>query len=72
MSTVTYDTLQAAKKLREAGYDEKQAELIVQVISESQDRLVTREHFDSRFNLLHWMIGVHMAMTLGIFWKLFR
>ncbi len=52
MSTVTFDTLEFTRKLREAGFDEKQAETVVRVLAESQEKLVTREHFDFRMDVL--------------------
>lgn len=70
MSAVTFDTLEAVKRLRDAGYDEKQAEAIVRVIGDAQERLVTKEHFDSRFNLLQWMVGFNLALSLAVLWKL--
>lgn len=72
MATVTFDTLEAVRRLKEAGYEEKQAEAIVRVIGQAQDRLVTTDHFDSRFTLLQWMIGINLTVTLGALWKLMR
>jgi hypothetical protein len=69
MTAVTFDTLEAVKRLRDAGYDEKQAEAIVRVIGDAQERLVTKEHFDGRFNLLQWMVGFNLALTLAVLWK---
>ncbi|MCK0507949.1 DUF1640 domain-containing protein [Aromatoleum anaerobium] len=46
MSTITFDTLEFTRKLREAGFDEKQAEAVVRVMADAQSSLVTREHFD--------------------------
>jgi len=51
-STVTFDTLEFTRKLRDAGFDEKQAETVVRVLAESQEKLVTREHFDFRMDVL--------------------
>ena len=47
---ITFDTLDATKRLREAGFDEKQAETVVRVLSDAQSNLVTREHFDAKFS----------------------
>lgn len=69
MSAVTFDTLDAVKRLREAGYNDKQAEEIVRVIGDAQERLVTKEHFDGRFTLLQWMLGVNLAFTMAVLWK---
>lgn len=35
MATVTFDTLEAVRRLKEAGYEEKQAEAIVRVIGQA-------------------------------------
>ena len=44
-----FDTLTYAKKLKEAGFEEKQAEVLILIQSEVIDeRLVTKEHFDLR------------------------
>ena len=78
MATVTVDTLAAVHRLRDAGYDEQQAEVIVRVIGDAQDQLVTREHFDAkiglveaRINLVQWMNGFILAFLVAIFVKLF-
>ncbi len=52
MSTVTFGTLDFTRKLRDAGSDEKQAESVVRVLAESQEKRVTREHFDFRMDVL--------------------
>lgn len=52
MSTVTFDTLEGAAKLRAAGFDEKQAEAVVRVLAEAQDGLVSRDYFDAKVGAL--------------------
>ena len=78
MATVTFDTLYATRKLREAGFDEKQAETVVRVLAASQDGLITREHFDARFAVVDakmdkitWMVGVVIALAAANFAKQF-
>jgi hypothetical protein len=41
--TVTFDTLDASRRLREAGFSELQANTAVQVITDAQNRLTTKE-----------------------------
>ena len=41
MSTLTFDTLEFTRKLREAGFDQKQAETVVRVMADAQSALVT-------------------------------
>jgi len=78
MSTITFDTLDFTRKLRDAGFDEKQAEAVVRVIAEAQSALVTREHFDTKIELLRaenantrWMLGVIIALAVANFAKQF-
>lgn len=78
MSSITFDTLDATRRLRDAGFDEKQAEMVVRVLSDAQSNLVTREHFDSKmdvidakFDKLTWMIGVLIALAAANFAKQF-
>ena len=73
---ITFDTLDATKRLREAGFDEKQAETVVRVLSDAQSNLVTREHFDAKFSVvvammdkLSWMMGILIALAAANFAK---
>ena len=76
MSTITFDTLEATRKLRDAGFDEKQSETVVRVLADAQDSLVTREHFDFKFTLieakmdkLSWMLAAILALAAANFAK---
>ena len=83
MASVTFDTLDATRKLRDAGFDEKQAEAVVRVLSDAQSSLVTREHFDSKMELFgskmdllrnenthtRWMLGALIALAVANFAK---
>ena len=71
MGKVPINTLAAVHRLRDAGYDEQQAEVIVRVIGDAQDQLVTREHFDSKIAILHWSNGFILAFLVAIFVKIF-
>ncbi len=85
MSTITFDTLDATRRLREAGFDERQAESVVRVLSEAQSALATkgdlsllRQHVDGRFNVidakfdkLTWMLGLLLASVLSLVLKAF-
>ncbi len=42
MSTLTFDTVEFTRKLRAAGFDQKQAETVVRVMADAQSALVTR------------------------------
>lgn len=85
MTTITFDTLEGAAKLRAAGFDEKQAEAVVRVLADAQEGLVTRNHFDTQLALLRadmavlrtesghtrWMLGVVIALAAANFAKQF-
>ena len=47
MSEPAFDTLDAARRLKAAGIDSEHAEAIVEVMGQSVDQLVTRDHFDA-------------------------
>jgi LDH2 family malate/lactate/ureidoglycolate dehydrogenase len=68
MTSITFNTLAFTKRLQEAGFDEEQAETVVNVLVEAQDNLVTSDHFDARLdvteariegrlNLIQWMLA---------------
>jgi hypothetical protein len=76
MTTITFDTLEATRRLRDAGFDEKQSETVVRVLSDAQSQLVTREHFDLKFALMEakldkvgWMLAAVMALAAANFAK---
>ncbi len=82
MGTITFDTLSFTRKLRDAGFDESQAEAVVRVMAEAQEALVTREHFDakietletrldSKIDKLSWMLGILIALAVANFAKQF-
>jgi hypothetical protein len=52
VATLTFNTLDATKKLREAGFNEKQAETVIRVLHEAQTNLVTREYLDTKLETL--------------------
>ena len=72
MSTVTFNTLDLTRKLRDAGFDEAQAEAVVRVMVEAQSELVTREHFDAKFDKLQWMMGAMLGIGIAVLFKLFH
>lgn len=71
MSTVTFDTMEAVRKLRNAGFDEKQAETVVRVLSDAQGSLVTRDYLDSKLEPIKWMMGVLIGLAVANFAKQF-
>jgi hypothetical protein len=82
VSTITFDTLELVEKLKAGGVPQLQAESIVRVIAEAQDRLVTREYLDSKFQqelaplktdlaVLKWMMGIVVAGVVSLVLKAF-
>ncbi len=82
MSTITFDTLSFTRRLREAGFDERQAEAVVRVMADAQEALVTRDHFDAKLETLEtrldakidklsWMMGILIAIAVANFAKQF-
>ena len=71
MSTVTLVTMEAVRKLRNPGFDEKQAETIVRVLSDAQDSLVTWDCLDSKLEPIKWMMGVLIGLAVANFAKQF-
>jgi len=46
MTTITFDTLELVDKLKTAGIPQEQAEAVVRVIAEAQNRLVTKDDLE--------------------------
>ena len=76
MTTITFDTLDAARSLRAAGVDEKTAEAIVAVVQRTADLpdingLATKAQIDDRIDNLEkrliGAIGDLRAVTFGLF-----
>jgi hypothetical protein len=83
MTTTTFDTLAYAKKLRDAGIPELQAEAqaaaLVDVLKDTSGGLATKtdldrleERTEARFRLLQWMVGFNLAVTVAILWLLIK
>jgi len=53
MAAVAFDTLKCARRLKEAGYTDEQAEIQAEIMAEAfvfnMDSLVTTDYLDSRF-----------------------
>ena len=80
MATITFDTHKFVRKLKEAGFDEKQAESLTEAMRSAIDdsELVTKKDLQielapitSDLNLLKWMIGALLAMAIANFAKQF-
>ena len=80
MSAITFDTHKFVRKLKEAGFDEKQAESLTEAMRAAIDdsELVTKKDIQielapirADLNLLKWMIGALLAMAIANFAKQF-
>lgn len=68
MTTTTFDTLMYAKKLREAGFSEKQAEIQAEALKEIiQDNLATKQDIsDLRKDLLQMEERLMYKLTIRL------
>ena len=79
MAAVAFDTLKCARRLKDAGYTDQQAEVQTEIMAEAfvfnVDALVTKDYLDVRletlsaelkgeFRLIYWMLAVVIASTV--------
>ncbi|MDP1523461.1 MAG: DUF1640 domain-containing protein [Methylotenera sp.] len=78
MTTVTFDTHKFVQKLKEAGFDEKQAEGLTEAMRSAIDEseLVTKKDLQialapisADLNLIKWMMGALIAVAIANFAK---
>jgi hypothetical protein len=70
MTAITFDTHKFIRKLREAGFEEKQAEAVAEAFQEAQSESqpVTRDYLDARLlelenRLVKWGIGLALGQA---------
>lgn len=78
MTTITFDTLELVDKLKSAGIPQGQAEAVVRVIAEAQNRLVTKDDLEIALSplktdlaVLKWMMGLLLVSVLSLVLKTF-
>jgi len=82
MTTITFDTHKFFQNLLDAGFDQKQAEAVLRVVTEAHDSLVTRDYLDQRLEkelapirtdlaVIKWMMGVLLAGVISLVLKAF-
>ena len=80
MSSITFDTHKFVRKLQEAGFNEKQAEGLMEAMRSAIDgsELVTKKDLQielapikADLNLLKWMMGALIAIAIANFGKQF-
>lgn len=74
MSTITFDTYKFVRKLRDAGFDERQAEAVANAFYDATTDVapVTREYFDvklkaeieaAKSDIIKWVAGLLIAQA---------
>lgn len=78
MTTITFDTLELVDKLKSAGIPQEQAEAVVRVIAEAQNRLVTKDDLEmalvplkTDMAVTKWMLGILLAGVMSLVLKAF-
>lgn len=64
MTTITFNILEFTRRLREAGFDEKQAEAAVRVLADAQSALVSRDYLDARLEALEYRLTIKLGAML--------
>ena len=71
MSTMISEVYDA---LREAGASEEKARLAAEAVAQYDERFnrldVRSEQLAGRLNLLQWMVGTNILLTIWVLWKL--
>ena len=66
------DTLKLSNRLKAARMPPEQAEALSEGLAESlKESYVTREALKAEVDVLKWMVGFNLAMTLAILWRVF-
>ena len=63
MAATAFDTLDAARRLKAAGIEAEHAEAIVEIMGQSVNQLVTREHFSTELGLTREHFGAELRRT---------
>jgi 2-keto-3-deoxy-galactonokinase len=80
MTTITFDTHKFVRKLKEAGFEEKQAEALTEAIQSisNESEIVTRRDLQielapikADINLMKWMLGAILGLAIANFAKQF-
>jgi hypothetical protein len=80
MAAVTFDTHKFVRKLKESGFEEKQAESLIEALQAAitESDLVTKKDLQielaplkADLNLLKWMVGALLGLAISMFAKQF-
>ena len=67
------DTLKLSNRLKAARMPPEQAEALSEGLAESlKESYVTREYLKAEIDVLKWMVGFNLVVTVGILWMLLR
>ena len=67
MATTAIDTLRFARKLKDAGLPDDQAEAMAAALGEElTEHLVTK----ADLRLVQWMVGFNLAFSAAILWRI--
>ena len=67
MATTAIDTLRFARKLKQAGLPDEQAEAMAAALGEElTEHLATKDDL----RLLKWMVGFNLAFSATILWRI--
>lgn len=69
MAATAFDTLDAARRLKAAGIEAEHAEAIVEIMGQSVNQLVTREHFSTELRLFREHIDAEIAKLRAEFMR---
>jgi Protein of unknown function (DUF1640) len=80
MSAVTFDTHKFVRKLKDSGFEEKQAESLIEALQAAitESELVTKKDLQielaplkADLNVLKWMVGALLGLAISTFAKQF-
>ena len=63
MTTITFDTLNFVQRLESAGIPREQAEVVVRVIADAQETLVTNQSLDHRLSQTELRLDARFAQV---------
>ena len=80
MSAVSFDTHKFVRKLKDSGFEEKQAESLIEALQAAitESELVTKKDLQielaplkADLNVLKWMVGALLGLAISTFAKQF-
>ena len=72
MATIVFDSYSLAKRLKEAGFTEKQAEMLIDAAKDAMTLLATKDDLEALKKDLTIRFGVMLAAAIGMIVGLLR